>query len=195
MTIASLIQETFAGMDSRGYFPAQPCRQCGNALQGADSDRPAELYAGTYTGLCYTCERGPGFIAQICELDGMRVWDYPPHCPSYRRDRETFTAYPDCQECEGLGCKFVSRSFGQGGPYYSQCGTCSVRRSKHPARIWARKRMCQIFEVANRIFQAEQKLTGEVDLFAKEKAPATDRYTRANAMLGRICKARGISFF
>lgn len=42
-------------MDEHGFLPAHPCRNCGRQLRGADSSYPAELYAGTYTGICYEC--------------------------------------------------------------------------------------------------------------------------------------------
>ena len=38
-----------------GMYPQHECSGCGKLLN-ADGGHPAELYAGTYTGLCYECE-------------------------------------------------------------------------------------------------------------------------------------------
>lgn len=134
--IERAIQGAFAGMDSRGFFPAQPCKKCGAALQGADSGRPAELYAGTYTGLCYPCMNGSAFLLETDVVTGVQTWSHPPHCPAWRRDRETFLWFPDCSntKCEH-GHVYVSRSDGAGGSYYVQCEPCGKRHWEHPVKV------------------------------------------------------------
>ena len=122
-------------MDEHGFLPPHGCRICGTPLCGQGGDRPAELYAGTYTGLCYRCERGQAFLV-ITLGDGAQVWSHPPHCPSWRRTRETFTGYADCPGCRGMGMIWVSRSDNQGGSYSVQCDPCMARFSAHPLRRW-----------------------------------------------------------
>ena len=103
-------------MDSYGMLPQHGCKQCGKALN-ADGGHPAELYAGTYTGLCYQCERSGVRLVYTARLDGCQSWEFPPHCASWRRDRERFLAYPECEICSGKGRLWVGRSDAQGGSY------------------------------------------------------------------------------
>jgi hypothetical protein len=129
MDIGETIKRAYASMDAHGYFPAHPCRCCGATLQGEGGDRPAETYAGTYTGLCYKCERSGPYPVGDPLPDGTVRLSYPPHCPSWRRDREEVWAHPDCEECGGSGRHRVSRSDPQGGPYYRHCRSCLERVS------------------------------------------------------------------
>lgn len=126
-------------MDELGFLvDAPPCRVCGKELGGRQPDgsyhRPAELYAGTYTGLCQRCTSGRAYlVTTLC--DGAEVWSFPPHCPSWRRDRQTFVSYPDC------GCNhgrvMVSRNLSQGGNYPMSCESCSIRYDSYgPRRIY-----------------------------------------------------------
>lgn len=128
------------------------CRRCGTALSGDGGNRPAETYAGTYTGLCYACQRVGAFPLRTEALDGAVWWEWPPHCPSWRRDRQTFVGYPDCTECGGRGRELVSRAVG--GSYPRNCRGCMDRLSNHPARKKARARRARLYEAANRVFQA-----------------------------------------
>jgi hypothetical protein len=113
-------------MDERGHLPIHPCTSCGKPLSGADGPRPAETHAGTHTGLCYGCTKAPVFIR--FELpDGTREMSYPPHLPSWRRDRERFWAHPDCSECGAAGRRWISRSDAHGGSYPGQCQACGER--------------------------------------------------------------------
>jgi len=107
-----------------GMLPSHNCRKCGKPLDS--KNRPAELYLGTYTGLCYDCQNSGSWIAQEFS-DGARVLCYPPHCPSWRRDREHYISYPDCPECKGKGMKIISRANSLGGDYPHYCKTCSNR--------------------------------------------------------------------
>lgn len=154
--------------NKRGFYPDHDCKVCGNPLggkkHGPDTyDRPAELYAGTYTGICYTCQnRGP--YVEYVLFDGLQRVSYPPHCPSWRRDRESYDAYPDCPDCGGRGRFYVSRSFPRGGPYYRFCRTCSDRRGSHPIRTqdqayWDR-RLTVIRSLLDAKFQAYVESVG-----------------------------------
>jgi hypothetical protein len=87
---------------------------------------PAELYLGTYTGLCYECERA-GVIVVETFPDGAKTLCYPPHCPSWRRDREHYVAYPDCPDCKGVGRKMISRELSRGGNYPESCKRCAEK--------------------------------------------------------------------
>jgi len=117
-----------------GMYPkGLKCEKCGKTLN-EDGGHPAELYAGTFTGLCYGCERQGPYLVATFKIDGCQVISYPPDCPSHRRDRTEKYAYPDCEECQGAGRLYVSRSFAQGGSYYRYCRACLDRFCKQPLR-------------------------------------------------------------
>lgn len=109
-------------MDEQGFYPeGTKCKNCGAEL--SRTDRPGELYAGTYTGLCYKCQNsGPFVVAYLG--NGFKRWSFPPHCPSWRRDREEFVGQEGCTLCGGKGRKMIYRPYGQGGPYPENCKTC-----------------------------------------------------------------------
>lgn len=124
--IAATLKTAYAEMDpSTGMFPADwTCKVCGKVLN-ADGGHPAELYAGTYSGLCYACERGPAYVVPDSELpDGGRLVSHPPACPSWRRDRTTHWGYPDCEECKGQGAR---KRYGHNGDYTEYCRACMAR--------------------------------------------------------------------
>lgn len=110
-----------------------PCNRCGEPLN-PHGHRPAELYAGTYTGLCYRCQNSSAFCTHVELLDMAEHWEFPPHCPSWRRDRESYVGYSDCNDCDGRGSKWVSRSDPQGGSYRTYCDACFSRYYNHPVR-------------------------------------------------------------
>lgn len=143
-------------MNERGFLPRHDCKRCGKPLQGEDSGRPAELYLGTYTGLCYPCTNAGPWIEHT-DSDGAQHWNCPPHCPSWRRDREPYTGYADCPTCKGAGRLYVSRGYPQGGPYYQSCKTCFDRYYAHPLRKWASTRGPGIYHRGQRLFEAELK--------------------------------------
>lgn len=141
-------------MDSHGMLPAHGCKQCGKPLN-ADGYHPAELYAGTYTGLCYQCERSGERIIAVSPVDGAETWEFPPHCPSWRRARERFNGYPGCEQCGGKGRLWVGRSDAQGGSYSAQCEQCSQRYWGHPLRQWEQKRWATIRKAAESDYHRE----------------------------------------
>jgi hypothetical protein len=110
--------------DWDGFLPGATCRRCGVRLQGQGEGRPAESYAGTYNGLCYPCTGRPADVIGHYS-DGAVLVEHPPSCPSWRRNRETFYAFPGCEACKGLGAKW---NYGNGGGYLSQCKVCQQRR-------------------------------------------------------------------
>lgn len=105
-------------------YPQHPCKGCGRPLN-ADGGHPAELYAGTYTGLCYACERKDPFVVTTFE-DGCRLVSHPPHCPAWRRNREEYYWYEGCGQCQ-QGRVWVSRAYSEGGPYTRSCPACAPR--------------------------------------------------------------------
>ena len=113
-----------------GMYPQHTCRQCHKPLN-ADGGHPAELYAGTYTGLCYQCEGGAAYRVHTNPVSGAETWSHPPHCPSWRRDRETFLHYDGCEHCRH-GRIMVYRPGPQGGSYPKQCESCSQKHYRHP---------------------------------------------------------------
>lgn len=138
----------YAIMDSRGMLPDDIfCTRCAKPLN-ADGNHPAELYAGTYNGLCYGCTSEAPYVAATAPLDGCQRVSWQPKEPSHRRDRTDHYGYPDCENCHGLGAA--------GSPYYARtCDACLERYSAHPARVawgqWSERimRTCQaVFERA-----------------------------------------------
>jgi hypothetical protein len=123
--IKQTLDRAYASMDRDGFFPVHPCKGCGKELSGKDGPRPAETYAGTATGLCYSCERGKAYVVPGSELpDGGRLVSHPPACPSWRRDRTTHWAYPDCEDCGGKGAKMRHTAMNQ---YLEHCRPCMAR--------------------------------------------------------------------
>ena len=110
-----------------GTVPGIKCKGCGVLLGEAGGGPIAENYMGTYNGLCYKCTSVGPYVETIYLLDGAIQVNYPPHSPSWRRDRETYHAYVDCPDCYGKGMKMVSRSMARGGSYPSYCNTCFER--------------------------------------------------------------------
>jgi len=135
-------------MSWNGMLQKHGCRSCGKSLN-ADGNHPAELYAGTYTGLCYECTGKAAFCFDTEEVDGAQHWDHPPCCPSHRRDRTHHIGYPDCEKCNGKGAYMVSRCDGAGGSYLSYCEDCCARYNNHPHRK-------RIADTARRIVRASR---------------------------------------
>lgn len=114
-----------------GMLPSTPCKGCGKPLN-ADRGHLAEVYLGTFTGLCYACQNGAAYPEQ--ELSsGATLWNFPPHCPTWRRDREHFIGFAGCPGCASKGRIMISRHDTQGGSYPVSCEACSDRHYKHPA--------------------------------------------------------------
>ncbi len=109
-----------------GMLPQQPCKDCGKMLN-ADGGHPAETYAGTFTGLCYTCTAKAPYIVETFPDGGHQV-SHPPEHPSYRRDRTTYTWYEGCATCH-MGRMIVFRENRHGGSYAIYCPSCSARHS------------------------------------------------------------------
>jgi hypothetical protein len=119
-------------MDRHGMLPEDwPCLRCGRKLN-ADGGHPAELYAGTWNGLCYPCTSAGPYIEKISWLDGCRKVSWPPHCPSWRRTREDHYAYPGCETCKGLGIVPGTRSAGYRAG--ESCKPCRDRMNGNPVR-------------------------------------------------------------
>lgn len=161
-------------MDERGFLPPHPCRACNEPLSGHMGDRPAETYAGTATGLCYSCERAPAVLLRT-EADGAEVWEWPPHCPSWRRDRETSYYYADCD------CRRGTRGSG-----YSRttCRECSGRYLAFQDHL--RRARCQVaLDVAAMVGvePSEPGRTVEVVLVSRDRFwdPAAMLYGRPDA--------------
>lgn len=136
--VNDLLKRAYKDMDpSTGEFPADwCCIRCGVTLN-ADGGHPAEIYAGTYNGLCYPCTSAGPFVVSVAVLDGAQEVSWPPHCPSWRRDRETFYGYTDCDHCKGAG---AVRGYGYHTPVWNRCDACSHRYHDHPdrKRVWDR---------------------------------------------------------
>ncbi len=133
--------------DSHGQIKAElHCHSCGVKLGGRI---PAETYAGTYNGLCYSCSGAPEFVTHQEALDGAWWWSYPPHCPSWRRDRESFVAYSGCETCGGRGV-VGGHSWNRG---YERCTTCGDRYYRHPKRKALAWQSSAIHRAANARFE------------------------------------------
>ncbi len=140
-------------------LPQHNCKRCGRPLN-ADGGHPAELYAGTYTGLCYACEREGPRVVKAYGADGAQRISYPPSCPSWRRDREEYIAYPDCRECKGTGRIYVDRPWRSGGGYYKSCDRCLGRFSGHPGRKRASARSTALYEGAAACWNEQLRAIG-----------------------------------
>lgn len=142
--IEETIRKAFRDMDPiTGHFPSWPCQGCGKELDGENGRNPAETYAGTFNGLCYACTAAAPFVVSIAELDGARDVSWPPHCPAWRRDREDFYAYEDCEICDGMGATRAYRTrsiVSGGGPFWERCPSCGPRYWNHPRRRWLQAR-------------------------------------------------------
>ncbi len=145
--------------DKDGMYPQHNCSDCGKSLN-ADGGHPAELYAGTYTGLCYDCERKPQVTMRKYTRDNALMVSCPPLCPSHRRDRETFHVYADCPDCAGV----VKTEWHSGHPWgytsYVRCTTCRERFYNAPWRKafeWRRK---VAYHAANALYFAAIKKAG-----------------------------------
>lgn len=130
-----------------GMLQKHNCIKCGKELN-PNGYRPAELYVGTYTGLCYTCQNGPAYIESVDNLDGARFVSHPPYRPAWRRDRVLYITYEGCGECSGTGRVVVQQSFRLGGSYPAQCELCMKRYVSHPTRQWIQKRHNRIYTSA-----------------------------------------------
>lgn len=157
---------------STGMYPADwTCRVCSKVLN-ADGGHPAELYAGTYTGLCYGCERGPAYVVPDSELpDGARLVSWPPSSPSWRRDRTTHWAYPDCEECDGMGAHVRSRSQ-WGGQWTESCRPCM-------ARVMATRRVNEVRYL--------RTVAGGLEAARLADLPAREPLTAAQTTVSEAC--------
>lgn len=161
-------------MDKDGMFPPEwLCVRCGRVLN-ADGGHPAELYAGTYNGLCSACTGAGPYLEGVFVLDGAWRVNYPPHCPSWRRDRERFTGYADCGECHGSGVTGWGQSFG-GSRYREYCRVCTRRFDDHEERAEQRRLSRELHELAQSRFEEallERLSISERGKKAREKALA-----------------------
>jgi len=157
-------------------YPEHACKGCGKPLN-EKGHRPAELHAGCYTGLCYTCERGPAQPVRQ-EPDGAAWWSHPPHCPSWRRDREVFVGYTGCSDCGGKGRKMVSRPDSQGGSYPMSCKTCRERYSSHPSRQQFDSRVERLRHAAHNVYQARFSDSMTDEQYDALRAPILEKYQK-----------------
>ena len=149
-----------------GFLPeGTKCEQCGNILK-----KDAELYAGTFTGLCRSCENISSKV-EVTYFDGAVRISYPPHCPSWRRNRDSFMAYADCKECRGSGKKTITRGMASGGSYPINCPSCSDKFYNHPLRVWKSKRYDRIIEKAQSAYLTLLKINKIYTKAKKGEAP------------------------
>jgi hypothetical protein len=138
------------GMDSTGHFTVPlNCQNCGCRL---GERNPAEVHAGCYNGLCYRCTSSGPYIEAIAVLDGARRVSWPPHCPSWRRDRETHIAYADCTNCGGWGATGY-HSMDHAARY---CEPCLDRYSNHPLRVMNDSYRRRLREVGQEVFDRKR---------------------------------------
>jgi hypothetical protein len=186
-TLAQLLEAL--GMDRDGMFPPGPCRSCGKPLN-ADGNHPAELYAGTFTGLCYGCERAAPYV-QRRWADGAQLVSHPPSCPSWRRDRETFVGYPDCPTCAGTGVE--QTTWTSGGPVRHYCRACiarfsawEVRARREDRTTWLRERADVVFERKLRAALGLPARTSRKRLRAAAAMPKEDLHAVARPIRARL---------
>jgi len=154
-------------MDERGMLPkGLKCQRCGKELDDGTRGYPAELYAGTYTGLCYACTGAGPYVVRVHVYDDAMVVSHPPACPSWRRDRTEHFAYADCDQCHGRG---AFKRWGRNGhymDYYKACldrFMCPDRRERDSAnRVLMKTYQRKFIAELRSIVQARQavKLSG-----------------------------------
>ena len=199
-TKMSAWEETCSLMDDRGFLPKHNCKSCKGPLD-TTGDRPAELYLGTYTGLCNKCTMAGSFVVKEYR-DGALKISYAPHCPSWRRDREEYIAYSDCEICRGTGRLYVSRSMSQGGSYYRYCSQCLNRYSNESLRVWASNRRGIINDAAqttweqvlrkNRLIAKAKKGDIPVDRVKELSRPVHEKRERALGRLDKLAEEWGV---
>jgi hypothetical protein len=141
-------------MDKDGMFPSDlTCIRCGKVLN-ADGGHPAELYAGTFNGLCYPCTSSGGYIEHVEILDGALSWSYPPSCPSWRRDREHAIGYADCETCKGSGIE--GTHYSNSTRWRDRCKACSERHQAHLVRKHYWWLQSAVLHAAQARFEREQ---------------------------------------
>ncbi len=189
-------------MDRNGMYPQHPCRRCG-AMLNADGYHASELYAGVgcYTGLCDACKNAPMTVVWTYRDGAVRL-EYPPGGPSGRRNRQHYTAYPDCTQCKGEGYRWGSNV--TGWPMRHYCEPCLRRWSGDPGRAWyERMRIRTLPDLVQarwtRALVAYRKahrlpMGARIpdDAAAAMHAPMLAQYQRIQARLDRIARARGI---
>ena len=143
------------GMDHDGMFTPHPCHVCGNPLND-DGGHPAELYAGTHTGLCYPCTFASPFRVHVYR-DRAERWSHAPHSPSWRRDREEFIGYKGCRECSGKGKIVVARHHTAGGGYPVNCEKCDKKYYDEPERARWNNRMSWIINARATVNEKKTK--------------------------------------
>jgi hypothetical protein len=127
-------------MDAQGMLSQElVCKRCGKKLN-ADGNHPAERYAGTCTFECDVCANaGPYVLERV--VSGAARWSCPPHCPSWRRDREQFYQFEGCS-CDH-GRTWESSFVGWGSHthrYPVQCRKCLSQHMRHPEVIEAQRK-------------------------------------------------------
>jgi hypothetical protein len=157
-----------AKMTSRNeyMYEGATCKRCGVVMggrfDGIGWDRPAEIYAGTYTGLCDKCMYEKDYTVKEYGCDAKLI-SVPPDCPSWRRNRKEFIAYSDCETCKGSSWVW-KRSGAWGERYKAQCETCWRKYYDHPRRMFRRKYIeaerLNIVELMDMGFNAEAKTLG-----------------------------------
>lgn len=153
------------------------CKKCGKLLN-ADGGHPAELFLGTYTGLCYSCERSGPYTVGVFKLDGAVKISYPPHSPAWSREREEYTGYPDCPDCQGSGRRYVSRPLYRGGSYYSYGGSYYSYCRRCHETFWDHPRRKRHSRTANRLYEELGRLREKLDKEFQEALPVELRLPR-----------------
>ena len=121
-------------MSWNGFYPPHNCRNCGLPLSGENGPRPAELYAGTYTGLCYKCQSIAKAVVHTSHLDGAMHISYRAQNYSGLGSRVCYVAYADCPVCNGNGR--IKGEYNRNACCYSyrHCMTCHHRYYEEPHR-------------------------------------------------------------
>lgn len=167
-------------MNREGMLEELKCKECNSELGKVN---PAEAYAGTYTGLCYNCERAPVRVLTVYTYDNAKRLSYPPTSPSWRRDRKVYIAYEDCKQCLGLGRIRVYQSFARGGPYYKYCTRCYTRYYNNRIDYHNHYRKHE-----EETFKPYREKLNQLYLKLRNKYPHREQYIR-DKLLGRykIC--------
>lgn len=177
-----------------GMYSQHQCQGCGKPLD-VDGEHPAELYTGTYTGLCYKCQSSQVYEVDQSPMGVVRRMSHPPHCPSWRRDREEFWWWPECTnpDCEH-GRTWIYRGDGSGGSYTVQCRTCLEVYRAEPAvqeedRQWNRSHLARLIwrEIGEAEYESRLKKAGIEKEPLESPRPIADRVLSEMPTLSENC--------
>lgn len=151
-----------------GMAPPQRCTICGTMMRS-----PGELNLETFTTVCDPCTGSEPNVIGIEQIDGARLWAYPPAAGSGTRQRKIVIGYPDCAGCKGKGCQ-----------------ACVDRRNAHEVRKWIAAREARIASASDAVYQKDCRKAGIWDLVKADRAPDKKLREVVLPLMKRVTRVR-----